>query len=112
MDPSPRDHLKKKSWIKIDGLRGRFWSAGFHQTEGIRSNITAIFAQRRTLVGIGDHAIGQSEPFVQGVIGRLQGYVEELHDPGPIEPRSRRMIVEHLLGINSTRARRDRKDVQ
>ena len=44
---------------------------------------------RRTRIVIAAHGIGESRSFIQlEPIGRFTGFVEELHDCGPIEPRS------------------------
>ena len=46
---------------------------------------------RRTRIVIAAHGIGESRSFIQlEPIGRFRGFVEELYDRGPIEPRSRR----------------------
>ena len=76
VDPSPRDHwlqhvLQKKSkWIKIDGLPCATWMILerwiFIKRRALRSRSSprSLPIWRRTLVGIGDHTIGRSEPFV------------------------------------------------
>ena len=84
--------------------RGRFWSAGSSSNGGhcdhdhhrdLRPSDGGRSSESWTTRS-GD----RSHSFTWGVIGRLRGHVEELHDRGPIEPRSRRdraAIVEHLL---------------
>ena len=84
--------------------RGRCWSAGSSSNEG-----RCDHDHHRDLLPFDGGRLSESwttrsrdrgHSFTLGVIGRLRGHVEELHDRGAIEPRSRRdrtAIVEHLL---------------
>ena len=84
--------------------RGRCWSAGSSSNGG-----RCDHDHHRDLLPSDGGRSSESwttrsrdrgHPFTLSVIGRLRGHVEELHDRGPIEPRSRRdrtAIVEHLM---------------
>ena len=62
-----------------------------HQTEGVAITIiTAIFSHLTADAHRNRGPRDRGHSFTLGVIGRLRGHVEELHDRGPIEPQSRR----------------------
>ena len=84
--------------------RGRCWSAGSSSNGGRcdhdhhRDLLPSDCGRSSELWTTRSRDRGHS--FTLGVIGWLRGHVKELHDRGPIEPRSRRdrtPIMEHLL---------------
>ena len=110
VDPSPHNHpskhvLKKESKLIRSMVylvtRGRCWSVGsssngLHCDRDHHRDLPPSDGGRSSQSG-STWSRDRDHPLTCSAIGRRRGLVEELHDRGPIEPRSRRaqaVIVE------------------